>query len=55
MIHQYAFLHSNKLFLVGIAKDHPIILGGKIDKISFDCIDKGTMEIKGKKKSNKII
>ena len=51
-LNQYALLHSNKLFLVGISQDHPIVKGGKIDKISFDCINKdNTMDVKGKKKS----
>mmetsp|Transcript_55438 Transcript_55438/g.63657 ORF Transcript_55438/g.63657 Transcript_55438/m.63657 type:complete len:204 (-) Transcript_55438:77-688(-) len=51
-LNQYAFLHTNKLFMLGLSNEHEIIKNQlKIEKISFDCLSKGnSLEVKGKKK-----
>jgi glycine cleavage system H lipoate-binding protein len=49
---QYAFLHTNKLFMIGLAKEHEILINNlNMYKISFDILTKGNaLEVRGKKK-----
>jgi len=49
---QYAFVHTNKLFMIGMAKEHEVIKKNlTIYKISFDVVTKGNaLAVKGKRK-----
>jgi len=53
---QYAFCHTNKLFMVGIAKEHEIVTQRiKVKKVTFGTFGEGNaLSVKGKKKKGGI-
>ncbi|EWS75673.1 glycine cleavage H-protein (macronuclear) [Tetrahymena thermophila SB210] len=56
-LNQYAFQHTNKLCLIGLAPEHDIIANKKtITKVSYDKVYSGDMQklVKGKKKKGGI-